>query len=109
MPEVKWKISKADDALVRRIVDRAVAEGLLSDEGHRRLNLTMDIEATHLNGCPLRLADLLAADRFNFVHDIVGISRHISRVTGKLQNCFVPRYAKPTRREKALLAKAEGR
>ncbi len=41
---------------------------------------------------PLRLADLLAADDFNFAHDVFGIMRHIDRRTGRLDNHFVPRF-----------------
>jgi hypothetical protein len=55
----------------------------------------MDITACHLNGCKLDLAKLLAADDFNFAHDVLGIRRHIDRETGQLMNCFRPRFAKP--------------
>lgn len=53
----------------------------------------MDITATHANGCPLKLAELLAADDFNFSHDVAGIYRHLDRTTGKLLDCFLPRFA----------------
>jgi hypothetical protein len=55
----------------------------------------MDLTAVHANGCPLRLGDLLASDTFEFIHDIVGIERHVDRKTGKLRGFFVPRYAAP--------------
>jgi hypothetical protein len=53
----------------------------------------MDITACHLNGCPLRLGELLGADDANFAHDVFGIRRHLNRETGKLEDCFCPRYA----------------
>jgi hypothetical protein len=53
----------------------------------------MDIEACHSNGMPLKLDELLKADRYNFAHDLVGIYNHLDRVTGQLGDCFVPRYA----------------
>lgn len=57
------------------------------------LGTSMDIVATHMNGCPLRLRELLEADDLNFAHDVAGIARHIDRTTGKLTNCFLPRFA----------------
>lgn len=53
----------------------------------------MDLTAVHANGNPMRLADLLAADDFNFAHDIVGISRFLDRNTGRLTDCFSPRFS----------------
>lgn len=53
----------------------------------------MDITAVHANGNPLKLAELLATDDFNFTHDVFGITRHIDRETGKLGGCFVPRFS----------------
>jgi hypothetical protein len=57
------------------------------------IELSMDITACHLNGNKLRLEDLFNADEFNFSHDILGISMNINRETGKLNNCFVPRFS----------------
>ncbi len=55
----------------------------------------MDISAAHLNGCPLDLDQLLAADDPNFLLDVVGIQRNINRQTGELDNCFAPRFTRP--------------
>ena len=44
--------------------------------------------------CPLKLQELLDADDGNFYHDIIGIHTNLNRETRKLENCFVPRYAK---------------
>ncbi len=81
-----------DKITIFSIGERAKKVFKLDDEQTK--SIEMDITATHLNGCSLRLKDLLNANRFNFVHDIVGISRHINRITGKLENCFLPRFAK---------------
>lgn len=59
------------------------------------LDAEMDVSATHLNGCPLKLEELLAADDANFGHDVFGIRRFIDRETGKLTGCFCPRFAQP--------------
>lgn len=55
----------------------------------------MDITAVH-SEIPLRLKDLLVEDvnSYDFVHDIWGIRTNLNRSTGKIENCFVPRFAK---------------
>jgi uncharacterized protein DUF6874 len=58
------------------------------------LDIEMDIIATHCNGNPLRLDDLLNADDFNFMHDISGIATHLNRDTGKLEDFFRPRFSR---------------
>jgi hypothetical protein len=55
----------------------------------------MDLTACHLNGCPMDLDRLLAADDFNLAHDMFGINRHLDRRTGQLTGHFLPRYAAP--------------
>lgn len=88
---IKWDVSDEDAALIQQICDRAQKAGHVAKRN--RLNNEMDIVACHLNGTPLRLADWLAADDFNFSHDLFGIDRHMNRSNGKLQGCFVPRFA----------------
>lgn len=56
----------------------------------------MDIIATHLNGCPLRLDELLTASDADFAHDVFGIRRFLDRQTGALGDCFDPRYSVPS-------------
>ena len=58
-----------------------------------RLDMIMDLDAANKN-CPLKLQELLDTDDFNFYHDLVGIRQHINRNTGKLEDCFLPRFAK---------------
>ena len=72
---------RARDMLLEHRVDRPV------------LDIMMDVVATHCNGSPLRLGDLLAANDFNFLHDISGIAKHLNRETGQLENCFRPRFS----------------
>ena len=59
------------------------------------MDVQMDIEATHSNGCRLRLKELLQADDFSFSHDINGILNGINRHTGKLDRIegFVLRFS----------------
>ncbi len=93
---IDWsKASIKDYALARKIVKRASDE--LNNEkvgiGLDESSLQMDIIATHVSGCKLKLKELLEADAGNFLHDICGIINHLDRTTGKLTDCFVPRYA----------------
>ena len=76
--------------IVTAIIERAVETGIYDDP----LDADMDISAVHVH-CPLRLSELLAADRFNFTHDLSGIQRHINRRSGKLEGFFLPRFAQP--------------
>lgn len=57
------------------------------------LSLCMDLDACISNGCPLDLAGLAMAENFDFIHDVMGISVHLDRSTGKLANEFTPRFA----------------
>lgn len=91
---INWKVTKEEMKLIQNISRRAVEIWPKA----KTINIDMDITATHCNGCPLDLEKLLAADDFNFAHDIAGISNCLDRKTGKLTNCFLPRYAKPERR-----------
>jgi hypothetical protein len=94
--DISFSVSDADRALINDIADRAYAIDLKHRaEGKARetLEYAMDITAVHANGCPLDLKRLLAADDFNFAHDVFGIERHLNRLTGQLENCFLPRFA----------------
>lgn len=89
---IKWKVSRADNSILTEIAYRAVA--MANERGVEYLfrDALMDLTACHLNGCPLRLNDLLGADNFNFAHDVFGIRRNINRATGQLEGPFVPRF-----------------
>jgi len=90
--KINWDISSNDFALIDCIVRKAMKMSQSVDYQ----SLIMDITAVHANGCKLDLIGLFSADDFNFTHDVFGICRHIDRDTGKLKNCFIPRYADQT-------------
>lgn len=95
--QVSFDISKADRALVSRIVKRSrdVLKTYSPDTRLRPvMEMQMDLIATHANGCPLDFARLLKADDFNLLHDVLGIERHLDRDTGQLLHCFLPRFAR---------------
>jgi len=61
-----------------------------------RAAFMMDLMAANgRNGNPeLRLDRMLHDfDKFNFMHDAIGIQNHINRETGKIEDCFLPRCA----------------
>jgi hypothetical protein len=86
---LKWDATKEELQTISKIMTRIELAGHTIN----RPTLAMDIEACHCNGCPLKLADLANAPLGDLTHDVFGISRNIDRTTGKLKNCFVPRYA----------------
>lgn len=81
--------STVEHNIITEIVSRATE----FNPDYERLDCYMDITACHLNGTPLNLSGLLAADGVDFVHDVYGIRRHINRETGRLTGGFTPRYA----------------
>jgi len=95
MATINWNMSKHKFELILKIAVRA-RELTKDTEIHARKDtLEMDVAACHLNGCPLRLQELLDADNGNFAHDVFGIQKYIDRKTGKLMDCFDPRYSVP--------------
>ena len=83
-------MNKEEKLIVVEIAKRAEEMDLLMFD---RMSMIMDIENVHAE-IGLKLNDLLNADDLNFAHDIVGIQQNIDRRSKKLQNLFLPRYAK---------------
>lgn len=92
---IDFATTQEDAALIEQTVDRAFDMFRRSGVEIDPVSLEMDLTACHLNGCPLRLEDLLAAPASSFVHDVRGISLHLNRETGALTDHFLPRYAEP--------------
>ncbi len=95
MNKLSFKVTPEEREVIKQIADRAILECYKSGSvvcDHE--GCLMDISACHASGNPLKLEELLAADKFNFAHDVVGIHMHIDRGTGQLKNCFSPRYSK---------------
>lgn len=86
---VNWdKITDEEMEVVDKIVKRLSKLRKIPDT----LNAQMDISAAHISN-PLRLNDLLSANDFNFLHDVIGIMNNIDRNKGILMNGFLPRYS----------------
>ena len=88
---ISFKVQESEQARVDAIIERAVR----IEPDLNRLELNMDLCATHANGCPLDFERLLNAPMADFFHDIGGIRQHINRANGHLEDCFVPRCAQP--------------
>ena len=71
------------------IAERALTVGFTRDQF---LSLTMDVQRCH-NLQPLRLNELLGADRSTFAHDVGGIWRHYDRKADAVTGCFLARTA----------------
>ena len=82
---VEFNVTNYESKIIGKIIKRA----------NGALDMRMDLEAVHSNGCPLDFAKLLEFPEFDFQHDVSGIHMHIDRKTGKLVNHFCPRCSKP--------------
>lgn len=91
---LNFDVSSEEHALINKIALRADKLPGGRDKPDL-MQIMMDITGCHCNACALDLARLLAADDFNFAHDVFGIMAHINRQTGELMNCFMPRFALP--------------
>ncbi|WP_374650297.1 hypothetical protein [Rhizorhabdus sp.] len=60
----------------------------------QKIELLMDLVATHASGCPLDFQKLHDFPDFSFMHDILGITQHLDRQTGRLLRFFRPRCAR---------------
>ncbi|RJF82315.1 hypothetical protein D3877_19940 [Azospirillum cavernae] len=91
---VKFNARRKDADKITAIVKK-VSEVMKKSGGPDvdHLEVRMSLTACHLNGCPLDLDKLAAADDFNLLHDVIGIHRHVSRDTGELTDHFRPRCA----------------
>ena len=98
---MNFSSSKTEARIISKIAARAVSMAQAQEVDYPFMDADMDITACHCNGCPLRLDDLLHADEFNFAHDVFGIRRHLNRETGKLENCFLPRFSAPQSKARA--------
>jgi hypothetical protein len=91
MADISFTATPEEAALIDRVIDRIECEGMFG--GRSKVDLEMDLRATNANGCRLDFQKMLDASPFDFVHDIYGIVRHLNRITGQLEHCFVPRCA----------------
>lgn len=82
-------MNKENFELIGKIADRAKEMNLFMFD---RFSFIMDMESA-TEQFNLRLNELLNADNFNFAHDVVGIQNNINRKTGKVENCFLPRFS----------------
>ena len=90
---INWTNNREEMDIESKIADRAIAKAREFGIQYDKMTAVMDIDACHCNGNPLRLQELLCADDTDFGHDVFGIRKYLDRQTGKLTQCFVPRYS----------------
>ena len=90
-----WKTTRSEAELIIQIAKRASKMAAKAGWKYPVLEADMDVTAAHLNGCPLKLAELLDASDGDFSHDVFGIRKNINRETGMIENYFLPRYSRP--------------
>jgi hypothetical protein len=87
---IDWnKGTKEEFTLIGNIAKKACRELPLLD----RQTVEMDLYAVNQT-TGLDLEKLHEEDLFHMILDIIGITENINRVTGELENCFIPRCAK---------------
>jgi hypothetical protein len=59
---------------------------------HHSMTFSMDLELCHSKN-PLRLQEMLYSKDADLIHDVCGINKNLNHDTGKLENCFSPRYS----------------
>ncbi len=91
------QLKTVDDRLTMQLIHGVAkrASSTLIKLGHVGdcLGIAMDLEFCHANGCPLDLAGLATARDADLLHDVCGINKHLDHATGKLTDCFLPRFA----------------
>lgn len=65
------------------------------------LKLRADLIKAYSHNERIDLETLYTFDEFNFLHDIIGIMRHLNQKTGKFKDHFVPRAARQKPRQVA--------
>lgn len=93
--QIEWKTTPEDADLLKQIAFRAWE---LLGQKRKAADLErigMDLTACHLNGCPLRLNDMLWATDLDLMHDITLIYKHTDRMSGKFTGPVRPRFYKP--------------
>jgi len=87
-------LTTVDKKLITEIARRAVAFYKSHDMNVPAQFIIVELCTVHQEIVPLRLADMLASDDANFMHDIAGIHKHLrrDREVG-LTDGFMPRFA----------------
>jgi hypothetical protein len=77
--------------LIGAIVERYVE--IIKPE-REKTAILMDVMLTHYT-IGLKLEEMVNGPQYDFVHDMMGIQKHLDRQTGAMLDCFLPRFAVP--------------
>jgi len=76
-------------AAAKRTMEYYRRQGI--DPGRDFIDFSMDLEACVIGGYNLDFDRLMSFSDQDFIHDMIGIARHVCRDTGQLLDGFVPR------------------
>lgn len=87
---IDWdELTKENAEIAAKIARRAVEINPEIDQ----LTIQMDISAASIQN-DFDFERLLEFDEFNFMHDVIGINKHLNRDTGEITQGFLPRCGK---------------
>jgi len=93
--QVSFHVEKKYQAAYKETVKKGMLLAFSLEVQYPRLQMEMDLAACHANGNPLDFERMAKANDGNLGHDLFGIRRFLDRNTGKLTDCFVPRFSMP--------------
>lgn len=91
MKTINFSCTTEDRVLIGKIITRYAS--MVPAKTFDKISLEMDLVACNNNACKLDFEAMLNGQEFDFMHDIVGLRRHLNRLTGELEDCFLPRFA----------------
>ena len=89
---INWAELETTTVDIITIADIAKRYKKLTNCNRELVKINMDIELAHSNH-PLNLNGLLNASDLDLAHDVGGIIQHLNRASGKLEDCFSPRWS----------------
>ena len=99
MKKFNFLTSERDATHIREILRRLEEiaqleeyEQILADRGDQ-VSLILNLIICHNHACRIDLEALANAPIEQFLHDLLGIARHLDGSTGELMDCFLPRHA----------------
>ena len=96
MKTTKLEERRKEMQAILKVIERAqtLVPDFLKTRSYPQMDMLLDLEAVNSSGDGLDFEKLIKFDDFNFLHDILGIRKHINRETGELEDCFLPRCSK---------------
>lgn len=88
------KVSDEEMELLLTITQRSYDACRHTDIDWIFVEMLLDLINCHAEACALDLEAMTTWPIHDVIHDLIGIRNHLNRETKKLENCFVPRFAR---------------